>query len=170
MKQAMREGWMSMGERADALAGTFEQLNSEVLAVIEDCSDVQWRTPTAAEGWPVGVVAHHIASTLPYLTEWATAASQERDLGVIPERINEVNAQHAVDHGACTQAETCTLLLANGAATARAIRAIDDAHLDRSATIIAGTPPFAAAAVIERVLIGHARHHLASIRAALEMP
>jgi DinB superfamily len=159
-----------MGERADAFAVTFEQMTSEVLAVIEDCSDAQWRTPTAAEGWPVGVVAHHIASTLPYLTEWATAASEEHDLGVIPEQINAVNAQHAVDHGACTQAETCTLLLANGAATARTIRAIDDAYLERSATIIAGAPPFAAATVVERVLIGHARRHLANIRAALQMP
>jgi hypothetical protein len=55
----------------------------------------------------------------------------------------------------------------NGEAAARIVRALDDAQLDSSATIITGRPPLTAQQVTERILIGHVRGHLATVRTAI---
>ena len=51
-----------MTTRAEHLTAQFQALNDEVIATVTGCTDAQWRQPCAGEGWPVGVVAHHIGA------------------------------------------------------------------------------------------------------------
>ena len=50
-----------MGARAESLAQQFESKAAEMTAVINRLSDADWKKTTAAEKWPIGVTAHHVA-------------------------------------------------------------------------------------------------------------
>ena len=52
----------SMSERADALAGSFDRANAQVVSFVELLSNRQWRTWCEQEGRTVGVVVYHIAA------------------------------------------------------------------------------------------------------------
>jgi uncharacterized damage-inducible protein DinB len=156
-----------VSERAQALAEQFEQANNEAIAAVEGCSDEQWRRHVEAENRSVSVVMHHVAIAHPVIAEWVTAAARGQDVGVERGRIDQFNAQHAREQANCTKAETLDLLRRNGEAAARVVRDLDDARLDSSATIITGMPPMTAQQVTERILIGHVRGHLATVRTAI---
>ena len=157
-----------MSERARALANRFEQVNHELAATVERCSEGQWRATTAGEGWTVGVVAHHVAgghSAIAGLVERLATGQPLPNLTM--EMIHQGNAAHAQEHANCTKAETVALLRQNGAAAATVVRGLQDDQLDRTASVIAGAPPMSAQQVIEGILIGHVQEHSASIRSAL---
>ena len=53
---------MTTTSRAEEYAAQFEAINNEVIALVTECTDEQWRQPCANEERPVGVVAHHIGT------------------------------------------------------------------------------------------------------------
>ena len=59
-----------MSERAEALAKRFEQVNDELIAAVEGCSDEQWRKTCSGEQWSVAVTAHHVAPS-PLMPAWS---------------------------------------------------------------------------------------------------
>lgn len=65
------------------------------------------------------------------------------------------------------RAEAFALHTKNAAAAAGVVRGLSDAELDRSGTVLAGTPPMTAQQVVERVPIHHVADHLGSIRATV---
>jgi hypothetical protein len=78
-----------------------------------------------------------------------------------------MNAQHAKEHAQCTKAETLELHKKNAAAAAAVVRALSDAELDRSGSVLVGVPPMSTQQAVESILIGHVNEHLGSIRAAV---
>jgi hypothetical protein len=50
-----------MGAQAESLAKKYEAKAAELTATIQKLSDADWKKVTAAEKWPVGVTAHHVA-------------------------------------------------------------------------------------------------------------
>ncbi|GAC1431001.1 MAG: hypothetical protein NVSMB65_04490 [Chloroflexota bacterium] len=160
-----------MSERAQQLAERFEQANGEAIAVVERLSDEQWSASCAGEGWPVGVVAHHIAASHAVLAsrlrQFATGEGfTPRDM----EAINQRNAVHAEQHATCTKPETLDLLRDGGAAVAAVVRSLDDDQLQHSAVWRAGVPPISVAQAIERIVIGHVLGHLESMRQTVGAP
>lgn len=156
-----------MSERALALAERFEQINGEVMAFVDRCSEATWRTPCAAEGQSVGVVIHHVATA--YMAEincihaFATGQplpSEYRDW----ELLDRANAQHAAQHTSCTKEETQQLLRRNGAAVAAFIRGLSDAQLDHTAYFALVGETRTTERMVERILLGHPEEHWASIR------
>jgi len=155
-----------MSERAAALAAEFERVNNELIATVEGLSDAQWRTTCAAEGWPVGVTAHHVAVSHGPVAGLAMLIANGQPLpGITPAQIDAGNAQHAREHANCTRAETVALLRNEGARAAGLVRGLSDEQLDRTAPFFGGAP-WSAADVVQRILIGHPQSHLASIQQA----
>jgi hypothetical protein len=155
-----------MSERARSLAQQLEQANHELAATIEGLSDAQWRAKTPDDGRSVGVVAHHVATSHKTVAGLVSAIAHGQTVPPITmEMIHEGNATHAAQFAHCTKAETLALLRQNGAAAVATVRALGDAELDRSVTFPMGA--MTAAQVVERVLVGHAQGHHASIRKAL---
>lgn len=158
-----------MDEQTQALADRFERANRELIAVVEQCTDAQWQARCGAEGWSVGVAAHHFAADHVLLAGVAQAVATGEPVPALTwDMIDEFNAQHAQQHAACTREETIALLQTEGAAAASIVRSLSDAQLERSATLPweAG-PPWSARRVIEEKLIGHFAEHLPGIRAAM---
>src|SRR5262250_2124219 len=85
-----------MGERAEGLAKTFEAKASEMTGVIEKLSDADWKKVTAAEKWPVGVTAHHVAGAHEPISGMVKAVAGGQTLPPFTmTMLDEMNAKHA---------------------------------------------------------------------------
>jgi uncharacterized damage-inducible protein DinB len=158
-----------MSERAEALATAFENANNALIAAVEACTDEQWRQTTSAEGWSVGVTAHHVASSQQPIAGFVQMIANDQPMPpVTMEMFHAANAQHAQDHANCTRAETLELLRTSGQGAVAMLRSLTDEQLDRSQPMaFVGGEPWSAADFAERVLIGHPVQHGASIKSAL---
>jgi hypothetical protein len=155
-----------MGARADQLASKLDQSCREINAAVERLSDAEWKTVASAEQWSVGVVAHRVAES--HAEEGGFVQMIAKGQPVPPltmEMIDEGNARHARVHTDVTQAATLALLQANGAQAVAMVRGLSDAELDRSGTLLVGTPPVTAAQAIQELLIDHVYEHLSSLMA-----
>ena len=153
-----------MAARGETLARQFESKVQEATAVFEQLSDADWKKLTAAEKWPVGVVAHHIATSHEGIGGILKALADGKPGPNIPkEALDAMNATHAREHAGCTKAETIALHKKNAAAAAGMLRGLDDAALEHRGSVLAGVPPMSAAD-LGGVLSAHIDEHLRSIR------
>jgi len=154
-----------MGARAEALAKKYEAKAAELTATIQKLSDADWKKVTAAEKWPVGVTAHHVAGGHePISGIVKTIASGQSIPNFTAGMLDEMNAKHAKDFAGCTKAETLALHEKGAKAAAAVVRSIPDADLDKSGTVLTGMPAMTAQQVVEGILINHIDDHMGSIR------
>jgi DinB superfamily len=156
-----------MGARGETFAKQFEAKVQEATAVMEKLSDADWKKVTAAEKWPVGVTAHHIASSHQGIGGIMKMLADGKQGPNMPmEGLHQMNAQHAKDFANCTKAETVALHKKNAAAAAALLRSIDDAAFDRSSAVFTGAPPMSAGQMAG-ILSSHIDEHLGSIRSTV---
>jgi uncharacterized damage-inducible protein DinB len=154
-----------MGARAESLAKQFETKAAEMTGAITKLSDADWKKVTSAEKWSVGVTAHHVAGGHEgILGIVKTIASGQSIPNFTMALLDELNAKHAREQAGCTKAETLALHEKGAAAAAATVRALSDAELDRSGTVLTGVPPMTTQQVVEGILISHITGHLGSIR------
>jgi hypothetical protein len=154
-----------MGARAESLAKQYEAKAAEMTDTINKLSDADWKKTTAAEKWPVGVTAHHVAGAHEPIAGIAkTVASGQSLPNFTMAMLDEMNAKHAKDFAGCTKAETLELHRKGAAAAAAVVRGFSDAELEKSGTVMAGMPPMTAQQVVEGILINHINDHMGSIR------
>lgn len=154
--------------RAEQLAAQFEMATNEVIAAVMGCTDTQWRETCASEGWSVAVVAHHIAVVNRDFIRIVTrlGAGEVLSPRASMDEVHRSNAQHARAFADVGKPETLDALRENGATVAQAIRSLSDTQLDRTAGVFGGRE-LSTAQVVEWIVIGHTRGHLASIRATI---
>ena len=152
------------GARAESLAARFEQVNAEVIATVEGLTEAQWAATTPEERWTVAVTAHHVATAYPPITRIVEKVIAGGTLPNFREGLDERNQRHAQEFATCDRQETLALLRDNGARAAAFLRGLDDAQLERSAELFGCL--WSASDVVERILLGHPRNHLASIQRA----
>jgi hypothetical protein len=154
-----------MGAKAEALAKQYEAKVQEATGVLEKLSDADWKKVTAAEKWPVGVTAHHVAgSHEPIANILKTVASGEAMPSFTMDMLNEMNAQHAKDFANCTKAETIALHKKGAAAAATVLRGLSDEQLAKSGTVLTGMPAMSAEQIATGILINHIEDHFGSIK------
>ncbi len=157
-----------MGARSENLAKQFEAKAAEATGVMEKLSDADWKKVTSAEKWPVGVTAHHIAVSHELLGGLVkSVASGQAGPPIKMDDIHALNAKHAQDAASCTKSETLALHRKGVAAAAAIVRGLNDADLDKNATVLVGMPPMTAEQLTSGLLVGHIQEHLGSIRATV---
>jgi hypothetical protein len=157
-----------MGARAEELAKKFEAKAHDATGVITRLSDADWKKTASGETWSVGVVAHHFAGAHETIAGIVQLIAQGKPMpGLTMDMLHDMNAKHAKDFANCTKAETLALHTKGATAAAAVVRGLDDAGLDRTATVLPGMPPMSAAQFIENVLIHHMDEHVGSIRATV---
>ena len=157
-----------MSARAESLAKQFEARAAEMTAEIEKLTDADWKKVTAAEKWPVGVTAHHVAGAHEPIAGIVKSVSGGQSMPRFTMgMLDEMNAQHAREHANCTKEETLALHRKGVAAAATTVRGLADADLDRSGAVLIEMPAMTAQQVVEGILINHIAEHLASIRATV---
>ena len=154
-----------MGAKGEALAKQYEAKVQEATGVIEKLSDADWKKVTAAEKWPVGVTAHHVAGAHEPIADIVkTVASGQSMPHFTMQMLDEMNAKHAKDFAACTKAETLALHKKGAAAAAAVVRGLSDEQLAKSGTVLAGMPAMSAEQIVTGILINHIDDHFGSIR------
>ena len=159
-----------MAERSRVLAEQFEQAVNEFISVVEGLSEAQWRMLCPNEERPIGVLTRHVARGIVFEMD----VFREIAGGVQPNTISraelaQTNARDADEWQDVPKDETLTLLLENAKAAAAEVRQLSEHQLALSGRYISDIPDaWTVDQWLERVLIGHVRGHLASIRAVLE--
>ncbi len=156
-----------MSARARSLAEQFEQVNGEAITVFETYDDAAWHTARGAGGWPVGFTAWHIADGYTAVMGLITmVANGQPPPAVTATMLDAANAANLAQHAACGKQEALAMLREHGAATTAVIGRFPAEQLDRTAVIqLFGSAPLSVQQLIELVLAGHTRQHLASIPA-----
>ena len=154
--------------RAQALAEQFEQVNAEVIAAVEASDDETWRHTCRDEDWPVGFAAWHIGDSHAAIMGLVSTVANGVPLPPLTAAMLDArNAANLAEHGSAGRHEVLHVLRQHGAAAADAVRRFADEQLDRTATLeLFGGATMSVQQLIEQVLIGHARHHLAGLEAA----
>jgi hypothetical protein len=157
-----------MGAKGETLAKQFEAKAQEVTTALERLSDTDWKKVTAGEKWPVGVVAHHIASSHQGICGILKILADGKPGPNIPmDMIHAGNAKHAQEFANVSKADTLALHKSNAAAAAATLRGIGDAEFDRSGPVLSGMPPMSAGQLASGLLISHMDEHLGSIKATV---
>jgi hypothetical protein len=160
---------IKMNKRAHLLAGRIESGAYSLADFCEKLSDAEWNTVVPNEGRPVGVLVHHVAVSYPVEVDLAQKlASGDAIEGVTWAVIDDINAQHAKDHGNVDKKETLQLLRKNAKAAADRVRDFSDSELDAAAAVsLNHGAPLTAQFFIEDHALRHSFQHFASIRDAL---
>lgn len=155
-----------MPARGELLAEELRAKVSEIIATLEGMSDDQWRRTCAAEGWPVGLVAFHIALGLERQGGWIENALEGGPVHEFSwDQTDEMNA--AVAKAGILPSRQ--FVLAGLPAAAERFRALlqnmSDSDLDRIALSHAGKD--LSVQVLMKVFMRHIDEHAASVRNAL---
>jgi hypothetical protein len=153
---------------AAQMAGELDAANAEAIAFVESCTDGQWTTMVAGEGWPVGVVVHHIATGHRQMVDWLGLARRGEDITKTATEIDDDNALHARDFAGVTRADTVDDLRRLGAALVQCIASLSDDELSTSVAFGPGAGMAVTAEQLAPVAVRHCREHLADARGALE--
>jgi len=158
-----------MSKRSEALAARLEAGAAALAALAGTLSEAEWNTRLPKDGRKVGVVVHHVANMYPIEIQLATLlASGQPITGVTWDIVANINRDHAKDNDSITKEAALTLLKANSAAAAAAIRALGDEQLDRAAPVsLNSDAPLTCQFFLEDHAMRHSYHHLAGIKAAV---
>jgi len=160
-----------MKERTYLLAERLEEGARALANFANTLTDEEWQLPIPHDGRTVGVVVHHVASMYPIEIEIAQKAARgEPIVGVTWDIVNDINARHAGEFADVTKAEAIDLLRRNSHVAASAIRALNDEDLDRAVQLsLNDDAPLTCQFVLEDHAVRHSYHHLAVIRAAVQL-
>ena len=158
-----------MSTRANALAERLELGARELATFALTLTDAEWHSRIPGDGRKIGVVVHHVAYMYPIEIQVAqTVAGGQPVVGLSWNDVHAINAGHARDNDGVTREEALDLLRRNSADAAAAIRALDDAALDRAAPVsLNSDAPLTCQFVLEDHAVRHSFHHLAKIRGAV---
>lgn len=154
-------------ERAQSIADDFAQANRDALIFAQGCSDERWALSVPGEGWTVGVVMHHIAEGHGHGLRWLGEMASGRGVADTADEIDRVNAAHAVRAESTRQAETATLLEANGLRLEEALRRLSDQELDRTAPFGPAGGRALPTGELAAVAARHTREHLGHAQGAV---
>ena len=154
-----------MGAKSEALARQVETKAQEAAATLGTLSSEDWTKKTEAEGWTVGVTAHHLAGALEAVAGMVMGVVSGQSFGNLTRgMLDEMNAMHAREHAHCTREETLALLEKGAATAAGTVRGLRDDQLAQRATVFTDAPPMTAEQVIVGGMITHIDEHFGSIR------
>ena len=160
-----------MKKRTEALASRLEQGARAVEDFALGLTTEEWETVVPQDGRKIGVTVHHIGNMYPIEVEIALRAARgEPIVGVTWDLVAEINAKHAVENDAVTKDEAIAFVRRNSAAAAAAIRALSDDQLDVAVPVsLNGDAPLTCQFVLEDHAVRHSFHHLAKMKAALQL-
>ena len=151
-----------------ALAARFAAFNQQLIDFVAQCPADDWRKVTKAEGWSVGVTAHHIGATHYPLLEWVQMFVEGRPLPpVTMARVDEMNRQHAEAHANCTPAEVLEILRRDSNQALAYLQTINDTDLERQGYFPVFAVDLSAGQLFTAVFIDYADQHLASMKATV---
>ncbi|MFQ5872952.1 MAG: DinB family protein [Dehalococcoidia bacterium] len=148
--------------RAQDLIAPLIRANYEFIKVVEALTDEQWRLKTVDEGWPVCVVARHIAIRCGIEeVEWILSGHLTPFWANMDE-LDAANAQHARDFANCSKEEALDRLRDVSSRVEDVLGALTDEQLEIRAQFV-GRGPATVEQWIRVMMPNHVELHQASI-------
>jgi hypothetical protein len=157
----------TMDPRIESALAELDGVHNDVVEFVRGCDEREWREMTV-EGWPVGVVAHHIAVGHVKVIGWLDHLRRGEAVPGDPASHDEGNAQHAAEFDATTREQTLGDLEANKLRLGEYLTGIRPEEMSREAV---HGPAGGVVISVERMMRatgGHARAHLANMREVVE--
>ena len=160
-----------MKKRTEALAKRLEQGAQALEDFARGLTDEEWQVRVPHDGRKIGVTVHHVGNMYPIEIDIALKAARgEPIVGVTWDVVADINAKHAAAQEDVTKEEAIAFLRRNSASAAAAIRALEDDQLDVAVPVsLNGDAPLTTQFVLEDHAVRHSYHHLAKIKAALQL-
>ena len=160
-----------MKKRTEALAKRLEQGAQALEDFARGLNDEEWQLQVPHDGRKIGVMVHHVGNMYPIEIDIAQKAARgEPIVGVTWDVVADINAKHAKEKDTVTKEEAIAFLRRNSAAAAEAIRSLNDEDLDVAVPVsLNGDAPLTTQFVLEDHAVRHSYHHLAKIKAALQV-
>ena len=160
-----------MKKRTEALAKRLEQGAQALEDFARGLTDEEWQMRVPHDGRKIGVTVHHVGNMYPIEIDIALKAARgEPIVGVTWDVVADINAKHAMAEEDVTKEEAIAFLRRNSASAAAAIRALEDDQLDVAVPVsLNGDAPLTTQFVLEDHAVRHSYHHLAKIKAALQL-
>jgi hypothetical protein len=150
---------------ASQLADEYDSMMAQVIEVAESCSDADWKVLCPNEERTVGVVFDHIADGNPEVVGWIREFLAGRAVVITPEVLHARNADHARRVVNRPRHQTVQDLKTGSERTSHEIRALTEAQLHETQEF--GWAGKQDVAWVASAALRHPRHHLKSIREAL---
>ena len=160
---------MKPSVRAEAIAVRLEAGAATLAEFAATLSESDWEMRVPTDGRKIGVVVHHVASLYPIGIQLAkTVATGQPITDLTWDAVAAMNRDHARDYDGIPKEAALTLLAANSATAAAAIRALTDEELDRSAPVsLDSDAPLTCQFMLENYAVRHSYHHLARMKQAI---
>lgn len=149
------------------LAARFRQAADDFIAFVESVDLARWATTTDREGWPIGVVAHHVAVGAQFCGSLAEHVAGGGDIAITIEVIDQANAHHAQAFADISRDQALDALREHLPEALKKIEGLTAEQLTRDLgeTRDFGEGPVRFAGdVVDRMMIAHVRDHLESIK------
>jgi hypothetical protein len=112
-------------------AAAIEQARHRLMRFVQQCTDGDWRSaPVAGDPRTVGVIADHVAHSYEYLAGWIADLAAGKPVEVNPEVVDALNAEHAAEAGAVTQAHVTGHVRSSGDAMIALVAGLAPEELD----------------------------------------
>ncbi len=161
-----------MNERAAARAAALEAANAAAIAFAQSCPEECWTAICVNDGRTVAAVVRHVGGAYSAHARLVQAVANGDP---IPEpftdweNIHRGNDSAAQKYAHADRGETIASLQRNGANLAAAIRALTEAHLDRTAVVpVFGDEPHSTDWLLTNIIIPHVYGHLNDLRATVD--
>jgi len=152
-----------------SLAHRFQDFNQRLIAFVEQCPVDKWRRVTKAEGWPVGVTAHHVGAIHYPVLAWVQMMVEGTPTPAISMAdVDEMNRQHVQTQADCTPADAITLLRQEGDKAVAYLQTLNETDLHQEAYLKVFETTMSAGQLFQTVLIDTAEEHLASLKATVQ--
>ena len=157
-----------MDPRIEQAVAELDDVHAEVVEFVEGCDEREWRELTTVEGWPVGVVAHHIAVGHVKVIGWLDHLRRGEPVPGNGASHDEGNAQHAAEFRSTTKRQTLDDLETNAARLREYLQGISSEEMPREAE---HGPAGGVVISVGRMVGATARHpraHLANMREVVD--
>ncbi len=151
------------------LADRFQDFNQRLIAFVEQCPADKWRRVTKAEGWPVGVTAHHVGAIHYPGLAWVQMMVEGTPTPAITMAdVDEMNRQHVLAQADCTPADVVQLLQQDEDKILAYLRSLPATALHREAYLKIFDTTMSAGQLFQAVLIDSAEEHLVSLQTTVQ--
>ena len=142
-----------------AYAADIEAARDRLIAFAVGCSEEEWRvSPLDGDPRPVAVVVDHVADSYEYLAGWIRQLVAGQPVEVTGEIVDDLNAEHAAEAAAVSQADAIEHLRHNGTAISALIAGLSAGDLSAGDGRVR---------LFAQIAIRHADNHRTDIETAL---
>ena len=142
-----------------AYAADIEAARDRLITFVAGCSEEEWRAaPLDGDPRPVAVVVDHVADSYEYLAGWIRQLVAGQPVEVTSEIVDDLNAEHAAEAEAVSQADATEHLRRGGAAISALIAGLSPGDLSAGDGRVGR---------FAQIAIRHADNHRTDIETAL---